>query len=403
MATTTSEAIPCSLPSLFASIAPPPPPSLTNACHASAASYSSRHLHRHPSLTPVRPSALPPPPPPPPLASPLSAPAPCHPSSLLVSSYQGLSSSSSSRASSPSRFPSVAALSSSHHLLLSSVESSSSSPPTYSPPPPPPSFSSTSSSLFANLISSSDPLAGGLFKDFACSLATTDTTSAAASATTTSGGGGLVLKGPSSSSSSSTTLLEDNSSYAADKQQTLLLAPSILLSSSGRATEVVSSSAVPSSSSSLTTSELCGVESIVGRFHCDICSCDLSLTARVHCFECVDFDLCVHCFCKGAEKPHAAGSRLAGGGANVDGVVWWHRNNHQYVVVGRNVEPLLSPDWTADEELMLVDGVSKYGFGNWNEVADLVNQVALKPKKITSVKSITTKAILLRPHVLYPT
>lgn len=87
----------------------------------------------------------------------------------------------------------------------------------------------------------------------------------------------------------------------------------------------------------------------LAQYHCDVCNRDISNVCRIRCADCEDFDLCVKCFCIGAEvkgKPH--------------------KNTHRYIPIGRNAFPLLKKDWTADEEIMLLEGVSKYGFGNWN-------------------------------------
>jgi len=32
--------------------------------------------------------------------------------------------------------------------------------------------------------------------------------------------------------------------------------------------------------------------------------------------------------------------------------------------------PLLADDWTCEEELLLFEGLERYGFGNWNDIAD---------------------------------
>ncbi|PFH33578.1 ADA2-A transcriptional co-activator SAGA component [Besnoitia besnoiti] len=126
----------------------------------------------------------------------------------------------------------------------------------------------------------------------------------------------------------------------------------------------------------------------LAQYHCDVCTKDISNVCRIRCAECEDFDLCVACFCMGAEVEGKA-----------------HKNSHSYIPIGRNAFPLLRHKWTADEELRLLEGVSKYGFGNWSvgaqkqpggggegatglprtldgrgDVAELVNNVALTPK-----------------------
>ncbi|PFH37840.1 AP2 domain transcription factor APVIIb-1/ADA2-B [Besnoitia besnoiti] len=103
--------------------------------------------------------------------------------------------------------------------------------------------------------------------------------------------------------------------------------------------------------------ELLGVD-----FHCNVCGRDVSVGQwRVRCAECDDFDLCLFCFARGRETGT-------------------HLNTHAYRPVPPNREEIFAPNWTADEEQMLLEGVSRFGLGNWNEVANLVNRVALRTK-----------------------
>ncbi|KAG8718028.1 Transcriptional adapter ada2 [Ceratobasidium sp. 394] len=88
---------------------------------------------------------------------------------------------------------------------------------------------------------------------------------------------------------------------------------------------------------------------------CDACNVDLTKNVRIKCAApgCEELDLCPTCFCAGKEpKRHQA----------------WH----DYRVVGRHSYPLLVEDWGADEELQLLDGLSKCGMGNWSAVAELI-------------------------------
>ncbi|EPT29634.1 AP2 domain transcription factor APVIIb-1/ADA2-B [Toxoplasma gondii ME49] len=97
-------------------------------------------------------------------------------------------------------------------------------------------------------------------------------------------------------------------------------------------------------------------------FHCNVCGVDVSVGQwRVRCAECDDFDLCVFCFARGRETGT-------------------HLNTHAYRPVPPNRQEIFAPNWTADEEQMLLEGVSRFGLGNWNDVASLVNRVALRAK-----------------------
>ncbi|KAM7264905.1 hypothetical protein ACFE04_002588 [Oxalis oulophora] len=90
-----------------------------------------------------------------------------------------------------------------------------------------------------------------------------------------------------------------------------------------------------------------------GLYHCNYCNKDISAAVRIKCAVCLDFDLCIECFSVGAElNPH--------------------KSNHPYRVMDNLSFPLISPDWSADEELLLLEGIEMYGFGNWTEVSDNV-------------------------------
>ncbi|PVU99968.1 hypothetical protein BB559_000216 [Furculomyces boomerangus] len=86
------------------------------------------------------------------------------------------------------------------------------------------------------------------------------------------------------------------------------------------------------------------------KFHCDNCQSNLTDIVRISCFECPEFDLCITCFANGAEIGN-------------------HKYYHKYSVISKNTFPIFSPDWTADEELMLIDGLLQFGMGNWEETA----------------------------------
>ncbi|SOV77132.1 transcriptional coactivator ADA2 [Plasmodium sp. gorilla clade G3] len=96
-------------------------------------------------------------------------------------------------------------------------------------------------------------------------------------------------------------------------------------------------------------------------YHCDICNKDITHTIRIRCAECVDFDLCVNCFSTGKEMKSDKCE---------------HYNYHNYIPIPKYDFPLYKLNWSAEEELLLLDGISKFGFGNWEQVADLVNSVA---------------------------
>ncbi|KAJ6793808.1 putative transcriptional adapter ADA2 [Iris pallida] len=88
-------------------------------------------------------------------------------------------------------------------------------------------------------------------------------------------------------------------------------------------------------------------------YHCNYCNKDISGRIRIKCTKCPDFDLCVECFSVGAE-------------------VTLHKSNHPYRIMDNLSFPLICSDWNADEEILLLEGIEMYGFGNWAEVAEHV-------------------------------
>ncbi|BFZ07448.1 hypothetical protein BsWGS_10487 [Bradybaena similaris] len=86
----------------------------------------------------------------------------------------------------------------------------------------------------------------------------------------------------------------------------------------------------------------------MARIRCSYCQHEIS-GHRLRCAECVDFDVCLRCFSLGAE-------------------VASHRREHSYVVQN-DQGPCIFEDsnkWSLTEEIMLLDAVEQYGFGNWN-------------------------------------
>ena len=57
-----------------------------------------------------------------------------------------------------------------------------------------------------------------------------------------------------------------------------------------------------------------------------------------------------------------------------------HIKTHSYYVKAAITIPLFEPDWGADEELILLDGIEQYGFGNWNDIADMIGNGKNKQK-----------------------
>ncbi|XP_074647380.1 transcriptional adapter 2-beta-like isoform X2 [Tubulanus polymorphus] len=88
--------------------------------------------------------------------------------------------------------------------------------------------------------------------------------------------------------------------------------------------------------------------------YCTYCQ-NLVEGVRIRCAECPDIDLCLPCYACGAEF----GS---------------HKKDHDYIVLDNLDFPIygVSINWTAGEELLLLDSVEQYGFGNWNDISSHV-------------------------------
>ncbi|KAL7750736.1 Transcriptional adapter ada2 [Sorochytrium milnesiophthora] len=89
------------------------------------------------------------------------------------------------------------------------------------------------------------------------------------------------------------------------------------------------------------------------RYHCDSCMKDVSDIPYVRCAQCDSFDLCVECF--------AAGVEIGG-----------HASDHDYRVMDSLMFPVFDEDWGAEEELLLIEAIEKFGMGNWADIAEHV-------------------------------
>nr|CCA23969.1 transcriptional adapter 2alpha putative [Albugo laibachii Nc14] len=123
--------------------------------------------------------------------------------------------------------------------------------------------------------------------------------------------------------------------------------------------------------------------------NCVSCHKDLSRMIRITCSECASssaslppvIELCVECFAVGSEVAH-------------------HKKTHSYKVSDCSAFPLVcdsnraisskesvneqstatnsplkeigSTNWTAEEDLLLLDGIKLFGMGNWKDIADYI-------------------------------
>lgn len=89
------------------------------------------------------------------------------------------------------------------------------------------------------------------------------------------------------------------------------------------------------------------------QYHWDYCSKDISNMIRIKCAECNDFDLCVECYSVGVE-------------------IKSHKNDHDYYVKDPLNFPIFTEEWSASEELLLLEGIELFGMGNWDDIVDYV-------------------------------
>ncbi|KAI9338267.1 hypothetical protein DFJ73DRAFT_628669 [Zopfochytrium polystomum] len=97
------------------------------------------------------------------------------------------------------------------------------------------------------------------------------------------------------------------------------------------------------------------------KYHCDACEKDITFLVRFTCAPDLtatlasgnELDLCVDCFCSGVELKD-------------------HKRTHPFIIREALNYPLFEPTWTAQEELLMVDGMRTFGMGNWEQIADHV-------------------------------
>lgn len=88
---------------------------------------------------------------------------------------------------------------------------------------------------------------------------------------------------------------------------------------------------------------------------CNICDRDISKSIKIKCLECskAPLHLCLECL-------------RTGRGSNEFPD---HKPYHNYYVYDNLNFPLFTKDWSAKEELRLLQGIMKCGMGNWADIA----------------------------------
>lgn len=93
-------------------------------------------------------------------------------------------------------------------------------------------------------------------------------------------------------------------------------------------------------------------------YFCACCQRDITTTLRIRCAECDPaVDLCADCFCVGRTT------------VTVD---CQHKASHSYRIVDCLDTSVCSSEWSAAEELLLFEGIDKFGVGNWKSISDYI-------------------------------
>ena len=86
---------------------------------------------------------------------------------------------------------------------------------------------------------------------------------------------------------------------------------------------------------------------------CTTCMRPIVSEFYVQCCRCHGFVQCLECYAYGFEKGQ-------------------HVRSHPFIFMESSTSPVFASDWTAEEELLLLNAISLCGFGNWVEIARLI-------------------------------
>ncbi|KAJ6243995.1 transcriptional adapter 2-alpha [Anaeramoeba flamelloides] len=89
------------------------------------------------------------------------------------------------------------------------------------------------------------------------------------------------------------------------------------------------------------------------RICCTYCEQDISQGVIIKCEECENVTLCPKCFSTGKQTNS-------------------HKRTHDYQVFVSAKEPIYQKKWTYEEELTLLEGFDRVGFGNWEGIAKII-------------------------------
>lgn len=87
------------------------------------------------------------------------------------------------------------------------------------------------------------------------------------------------------------------------------------------------------------------------KVHCDFCDKDITRQTKILDADGLDTDMCINCFLNGEENQK-------------------HSKDNPYHVINKLTFPMFEETWSAEEELLLLEGLEKFGFGNWNDIGE---------------------------------
>lgn len=96
-------------------------------------------------------------------------------------------------------------------------------------------------------------------------------------------------------------------------------------------------------------------ENLKQKVYCYFCERETTKHAYILCRECQNLSICLVCFCSQIEKNG-------------------HKKTHCYSTIPNFEFSLKNNSWTAIQELLFVEGIEKFGFGNWTEISDFIGQ-----------------------------
>ena len=99
-------------------------------------------------------------------------------------------------------------------------------------------------------------------------------------------------------------------------------------------------------------------DSLLSKYSCYLCEKDIGKKIHFLCASC-NIDICMDCLSSGKEKGR-------------------HFKYHPYLVFNKLNFSLYCTNWTALEEITLIQGIEKLGMDNWDDISDFVSTKSSK-------------------------